>query len=128
MLETIVLRVAEQTLTVELAVREPDRIRGLMFRKFMPNNHGMLFVFKDDDVRSFWMLNTYLPLDIAYLDATGVILNIHAMEPLDITRQYPSAGKARYALEVNQGWFAERGVVAGDTCAFELPDTLAIDP
>ena len=72
----------------------------------------MLFVFSKDQVLSFWMRNTYLPLSIAYLDASGEIVDIQDMQPLDETA-HPSAKPARYALEVNQGWFKRHSVLVG---------------
>lgn len=128
MLSEIVLEIGDHALTVELALREHDRMLGLMFRRHLPHDRGMLFVFADDAPRSFWMLNTFLPLSIAYLDAEGVILNIEAMKPLDTSLSYPSAGLARYALEVNQGWFLEHGIEAGARCLFTLPEDLEIEP
>ena len=72
----------------------------------------MLFVFAYAQPQSFWMMNTYLPLSIAYVDEQGVIVNITDMQPLT-TNPYPSAKPAKYALEMNQGWFARRGIKAG---------------
>jgi uncharacterized membrane protein (UPF0127 family) len=73
----------------------------------------MLFVFADVQVRSFWMENTLIPLDIAYLDEALVIVDIQAMEPMT-TDLHPSAHPAMFALEVPMGWFAETGIAAGD--------------
>jgi uncharacterized membrane protein (UPF0127 family) len=72
----------------------------------------MLFVFTDSGFHSMWMSNTYIPLSVAFLDDSGVILNIADMRPLTTT-PHTAAGFARYALEMNQGWFATRGIRAG---------------
>ncbi len=99
-------------LTAEVAHTDATRTRGLMHRRMLPENRGMLFIFPDASPLAFWMKNTYVPLSIAYLDDTGVIINITDMKPLTTTT-YPSAGPAKYALEVNQGWFAKRGIGPG---------------
>jgi uncharacterized membrane protein (UPF0127 family) len=80
---------------------------------------GMLFVFGRERDLSFWMRNTLIPLSIAYISADGRIVDIQDMEPLDET-SHPSAEPAKYALEVNQGFFAERGVEVGDEV--EIPE------
>jgi hypothetical protein len=122
---TISLTINEFSLQVELATTPEQRQRGLMFRETLPEDSGMLFVFPADAPRSFWMKNTSIPLSIAFLDAEGRILNILAMQPFD-EGSYPSAGPARYALEVNQGWFAERGISAGAVCRFTLPPDVPV--
>ena len=105
-------------LRVELAASEMDRQRGLMYRKSLEKNSGMLFVFTRDQYLNFWMKNTYVPLSIAYIGANGTIRDIQDMEPLDTSITYPSRYPARYALEVNRGWFAANGIVPG--CRIEL--------
>jgi uncharacterized membrane protein (UPF0127 family) len=72
----------------------------------------MLFVFPDSQVRSFWMSNTFIPLDIAYMDPQLRIVDIKAMEP-ESTESLPSALPAQFALEVPQGWFADKGIQVG---------------
>jgi uncharacterized protein len=84
-----------------------------MERTELVENAGMLFVFDREQPLSFWMRNTVIPLSIAYIDAEGRIADIQDMQPLDET-PHPSAEPARYALEVNQGFFEERGVEVGD--------------
>ncbi len=111
-LPEITLSVNGNKLTAEVASTEATRTQGLMYRRILPENRGMLFVFPDALPRAFWMKNTYVPLSIAYLDDAGVIINITDMKPLT-TNTYPSAGPARYALEMNQGWFARRGIKPG---------------
>jgi hypothetical protein len=124
---TIPLSIGEHVLQVELATTPEERTQGLMFREDLPPNGGMLFVFPTSLPRAFWMQNTPLPLSIAFLDEEGRILNIEQMEPLDPGPRYRSAGPARYALEVHQGWFAARGIEAGDLCRFELPTDITIE-
>lgn len=101
------------TVRAELARTDQERARGLMERESLPDGTGMLFIFPDVAPRSFWMQNTYIPLDIAFMDADGVIVDIQAMEPLDETFT-ESAAPAMFALEVPQGWFAARGIGVGE--------------
>src|ERR1700752_4534449 len=96
------LSVGDHRITAEIAVRSQERNRGLMFRKSLPPDHGMLFVFENEEVRAFWMRNTTLPLTIAYADAQGRIVRIADFEPLD-ERPVTSFAPARYALEMNRG-------------------------
>lgn len=108
----------EVKLNVEIASNERDREKGLMFRMSMPEDSGMLFVFEKDQRLSFWMKNTYLPLDIAFIDSKGIIKDIYQMRPLDISVFYNSSSEVRYALEVNQWWFARNGISVGDRTGF----------
>ncbi|RKY14956.1 MAG: DUF192 domain-containing protein [Planctomycetota bacterium] len=98
---------------VEIARTEQQRARGLMFRKKLPENAGMLFVYDNEDFRRFWMKNTYIPLSLAYIDSEGVIFQIEEMEPLDET-PVASMRPARFVLEVNRGWFRKHGIGIGD--------------
>jgi hypothetical protein len=125
MTDTIPLTITGYVLQVELATTPEQRSKGLMFREDVPANGGMLFVFPYAREVSFWMKNTPLPLSIAFLDENRRILNIADMQPFDTTG-HRSAGQARYALEVHQGWFAERGIQAGDICHFQLPANVRI--
>ena len=105
---------------VEIADMDAERQTGLMGRTILPEDTGMLFVFEGEQTLSFWMRDTLIPLSIAYIDAQGRIVDIQDMQPLDdVPPHYVSAEPARYALEVNQGFFEERGVMVGDTV--ELP-------
>jgi uncharacterized membrane protein (UPF0127 family) len=111
----------EVEVRVEIADSPAEQARGLMDRTALAEDRGMLFVFPEEEVRSFWMRNTLIPLSIAYMDSQGRIVDIQDMEPLDDDEpHYVSAEPARYALEVNQGFFDERGVEAGDRV--ELPE------
>lgn len=104
---------------VEIADDRAEQQRGLMERTELAENAGMLFVFDREEPRSFWMRNTLIPLSIAYIDSEGRIIDMQDMQPLDET-SHPSAEPAQYALEVNQGFFDERGIEVGDEV--ELPD------
>ena len=98
----------------EVADDRAERARGLMERTALAEDAGMLFVFKRERQLSFWMKNTLIPLSIAYIAADGRIVDIEDMEPLDDETKHPSAEPAQYALEVNQGFFEERGIEVGD--------------
>ena len=108
----IPLTINEQHLTVEVAYTEASRRRGLMFRRMLPESRGMLFVFRDVALHGMWMMNTYVPLSVAFLDEQGVIINIEDMEPHTRTT-HSAARPAKYALEVNRGWFTKRGIKPG---------------
>ena len=113
-LPTAAIHVGNQRLDVEVAATPASRGRGLMFRKELPADRGMLFVFPEERVLEFWMRNTEIPLSIAFADASGRIVRIADMEPR--SEEIVSSGApARYALEVNRGWFAAHGVSGGDT-------------
>lgn len=101
------------TVLAEVASTPEERSQGLMYRDEVPDGTGMLFVFQDSQMRSFWMANTYVPLDVAYMDPSYRVVDIVAMEPL-VTDGYPSQAPAMFALEVRQGWFAENGIGVGD--------------
>jgi uncharacterized membrane protein (UPF0127 family) len=96
----------------EVADNEPSRERGLMFRRSLEQNQGMLFVFEDAAVHCMWMKNTLIPLSVAFLDDRGSITNIERMQP-QTEDAHCAARPARYALEMEQGWFAQRGIRAG---------------
>lgn len=102
------------TVEAELAVTSEERSEGLKFRDHLAADAGMLFVFEEEDHRSFWMKDTYIPLSIAFMNDDWVVVDIRDMEPLN--EEYTlSSDPASLALEVNQGWFDEHGVVEGDT-------------
>jgi uncharacterized protein len=96
----------------EVATTDEERAAGLMFRKELATNAGMLFLFEQPAVHCFWMRNTPLPLSIAFIAEDGRIVNIADMKPQTI-ESHCSAKPVRYALEMNQGWFARRGIKEG---------------
>ncbi|MCG8603556.1 DUF192 domain-containing protein, partial [bacterium] len=100
-------------LEVEIAQDPETLASGLMYKERLPENEGMLFVFESTRVLSFWMRNTFIPLDIAFIDDSGSIVDIQRMEALDESKQYISKVPALYALEVNVGWFQRNNVKVG---------------
>ena len=111
-LPEIPLAVNGHKLTAEVAANDEVRMQGLMHRRVLPESRGMLFVFREVERHAMWMMNTHIPLSVAFLDERGVIINIADMQPH--TRDtYAASQPAKYALEVNQGWFRKRGIKAG---------------
>ena len=97
----------------ELANTEETRRQGLMHRERLAENSGMLFIYREPEAAAMWMKNTRIPLSVAFMDAQGRILNIEDMEPFS-EQAHASRGLASYSLEMNRGWFAKRGIRAGD--------------
>ena len=112
-LPVIDLTIKTSKLKAEVAADNNTRSTGLMNRFSLATDHGMIFVFAQSEPLAFWMRNTFVPLSIAYIDSKGMIVNIVDMKPQDEST-HPSAGPAMFALEMKQGWFKERGIVAGD--------------
>lgn len=125
-LETLPLSVAGHTVTAEIADSAGEREIGLMHRKELAPEHGMLFVYPEAKVRHFWMKNTLIPLSIAYLNAEGRIVHTADMDPLEeapVSSVYP----ATYALEMSRGWFVANGVNPGDVVT-GLPAPATAEP
>ncbi len=112
-LPTVQLTAGIHLITAEVAARDPDRVRGLMFRQGLPANHGMLFVFDGKAVHCMWMRNTLIPLSVAFVEDDGTIVNIEEMQPRDERSRHCARQPVRYALEMAQGWFASRGIGPG---------------
>lgn len=109
--------------SVELALTQEKQALGLMFREELPDDHGMLFVFPVAAKRSFWMKNCRIPLDILYFDENLKLVSMSENTPPCRTQRcpnYPSAGPAKYVLELNAGKAAELGVQAGDALELHL--------
>lgn len=119
-LPVIDLTAGGQALTAEVAATPNSRRYGLMHRKQLPDNHGMLFVFEQDDIYCFWMKNTPLPLTVAFINSQGAIINLANMQP-NTTHNHCAHGAARYALEMQQGWFDEHNIGPGAVLS-GLPD------
>jgi uncharacterized membrane protein (UPF0127 family) len=112
-LPAVQLSIKGHRLVAETATTTATRTVGLMHRFSLKPDHGMLFVFDAPQPLAFWMKNTFVPLSIAFIGVDGRILNIEDMAPRTETT-HPSQGLALYALEMKKGWFAERGIVAGE--------------
>ena len=107
-----VLAIGQHKLTAEVASTDATRSTGLMHRRMLPENRGMLFIFPDVAIHGMWMMNTHLPLSVAFLDRDGVIINIADMTP-HTQDSHNATRPAKYALEMNQGWFRKRGIAPG---------------
>jgi uncharacterized membrane protein (UPF0127 family) len=111
-LPAIRLNAGIHNIQAEVAQTPEQRSQGLMFRKDMGSNEGMLFVFDEPGVQCFWMKNTLLPLSAAFIDDSGTVVNIADMKPLS-EQSHCSTKPVRFVLEMNQGWFAKRGIASG---------------
>ena len=111
-LRTINLTAGIHIIKTELAVTPEQQQIGMMFRREMGTHEGMLFVNDEPGVRCFWMRNTLVPLTIAFIADDGTIVNLADMDAQS-DASHCSAKPVRYALEVNRGWFAKRGLKAG---------------
>jgi uncharacterized membrane protein (UPF0127 family) len=111
-LPEMALSINGHKLTAEVAHTDPARTQGLMHRRILPENRGMLFVFDHVGLHAMWMMNTYVALSVAFIDERGIIINIADMKP-QTQDTHPATKPARYALEMNRGWFAKRGIQPG---------------
>jgi uncharacterized membrane protein (UPF0127 family) len=114
-LPTTELRIKDARVFAEVVSKPEDRNLGLMFRRSLAPDSGMLFVFDTDDFQRFWMKNTLIPLSIAFVTRDSLITDILEMAPLDTTTPYLSSKAVRYAIEMNSGWFQTHGLKPGDT-------------
>jgi uncharacterized protein len=111
-LPTVKLNAGIHVITAEIAADDQARARGLMFREKLGPNEGMLFLFGAAGQQCMWMRNTLIPLSVAFIADDGRIVNIADMAPRDET-SHCSQQPVRYALEMEHGWFAKRGLSAG---------------
>ena len=100
-------------LQLQLALIQSEQSKGLMHRDSMPTDHGMLFLFKQAKPQAFWMRNTRIPLDIGYFDASGRLLETHALYPYDENSVPSRSQKVLIAVETNRGWFARNNITPG---------------
>ena len=113
------LHVGMHNIRAQLALTPQQRQIGLMFRQSMPTHEGMLFVFEQPATQCFWMRNTLIPLSVAFLADDGTVVNLADMKPQS-DDSHCSTKPVRYVLEMNQGWFAKRGVKSGTRIGGEL--------
>lgn len=115
-LDRVTLQVQFFQVTAEVAATPAQRAKGLMGRQSLPASHGMVFVFDRPEIQCFWMKNTPLPLTIAFIGEDGRIVNLADMAPFS-EQSHCSSQPVRHALEMEQGWFKKRGILAGDLVA-----------
>jgi len=113
----IPLYIKDTEILVEVAKSPEERAKGLMNRKHLGKDEGMLFIFEMEDYHGFWMKNTLIPLSIAFIDKERKIVSVAAMKPLTLESHDPPR-PILYALEMNKGWFAAHGIKAGDIVRF----------
>jgi uncharacterized membrane protein (UPF0127 family) len=111
-LPTVALNAGMHNIVAQVAKTEEQRQTGLMYRQQMAGHEGMIFVFEKPATQCFWMRNTFIPLSTAFLADDGTIVNIEDMKP-QTEASHCSTKPVRYVLEMNQGWFAKRGLKAG---------------
>lgn len=116
-LQKIPLYIKGKEIRVEVARTPAERATGLMGRKHLDKEEGMLFIFEEEGYHSFWMKDTLIPLSIAFIDREGRIVQITDMKPLTLT-SHPPPKPILYALEMNQGWFSKNRIKAGDVVRF----------
>ena len=116
--ETLDIQINGINLKVEVAATHEERLLGLMHRKKLPENKGMLFIYPSERIIKLWMKNTSIPLSVAFLNKSKKIINIEKMEPNQTKVIYKSKGLALYAVEVNQGWFELNKMSVGDIFKF----------
>lgn len=107
------IRIGEKTLQLQLALTPSEQQKGLMFRKKLSKDHGMLFLSERPRKQGFWMKNTSLPLDIGYLDASGQLIEIHKLFPFDETAVASRSDQILIAIETNRDWYANNGIHPG---------------
>jgi uncharacterized protein len=111
-LPTTTLRAGMHLIKAEVAQTQREQMIGLMWRKSMGANDGMLFIFPQTTKQCFWMKNTLIPLSIAFIADDGRVVNVDEMQP-QTTQSHCSSESVRYVLEMNKGWFAKKGIPAG---------------
>jgi uncharacterized membrane protein (UPF0127 family) len=117
--KSIILRPQNIRVVVEIADNDDKRQHGLMFRRELPKDRGMLFIFPDEALRHFWMKNTFIPLSLGFFDKNRKLIEIADLPPVKSEMQrdipsYQSRRHAQYVLEVNQGWFKRHKIQAGE--------------
>ena len=110
------LNIGVHLVQAEVALRDEERAQGLMFREQLGANEGMVFRFPDSRPVCMWMKNTLVPLSVAFIDEAGKIINIEDMQPMTVN-SHCATESVRFALEMEQGWFAKRGITAGKQIA-----------
>ena len=112
------IQLGQKIIQVEIADTQRKRNRGLMYRKSLPDDQGMLFVFPSSQILSFWMKNTYIPLSIGFFNSKRQLLEVQEMQPESVllkepSKTYKSRLPAKYALEMNKGWFSKNKIKLG---------------
>ncbi|MFQ5962722.1 MAG: DUF192 domain-containing protein [Candidatus Scalinduaceae bacterium] len=111
------IKINNEIIHVEVASTQSERMLGLMFREKLDKNHGMLFIYPQEEYLSFWMKNTRIPLSLAFINSNGKIIQIESMVPYSLTN-HVSEDKVRYALEMEEDWFRKNEIRVGSKVSF----------
>ena len=114
------LRIDAIELKAEIAIHLSEQRQGLMFRKSLKTDHGMIFIYSEPTQMSFWMKNTLIPLDIGFFDGTGKLLQVARMYPRDRNSVSSTSDQIQWALEMDQGWFRAKGLTPGAQLDLDL--------
>lgn len=107
------IKVGDKMVRVQLAILDAEQERGLMYRRDLGRDDGMLFVYAKPQQMNFWMRNTPTALDIGFFDPDGVLFEVYPMQPFDETTVSSRSANVKFPLEMNQGWFAQNGIRPG---------------
>jgi len=116
-LPRVTLDAGGRSFSVQVASKPAELTKGLMFRDRLEGDDGMLFVLGAPQRASFWMKNTRVPLSVAYIGPSGIILEIHDLEPLSLKTVTSTFENVTHALEMRRGWFADKGILPGTRLA-----------
>ena len=108
------IQIKDKKIFLQLALTDAERAKGLMYRTSLGADHGMIFIFPESSSRAFWMRNTGIPLDLAYIDKNGTLIEIHSLYPYDETQVKSRSDTISLALEMNHGWFDANRIGSGD--------------
>lgn len=114
------LQIDTVRIEAQIALSAAEMRRGLMFREELESDHGMLFAYAQPQAMSFWMRNTPLPLDVGFFDGQGVLREVHSLYPFDETPVRSGGDQLQFALEMNQGWFAQNKIKPGARLQMDL--------
>lgn len=114
------LRIAEVPLMAEIALNRQEQATGLMHRDSMPEDHGMLFLYRQPQRMGFWMKNTRIPLDLGFFSSEGILLQVIQLYPQDRSTRQSHSDQVQFALEMNQGWFQANHLKPGARLDLEL--------
>ncbi|MHC4943640.1 MAG: DUF192 domain-containing protein [Planctomycetota bacterium] len=111
--DIVQLEMGGKLVTLEVAATNATRAKGLMRRKALDENHGMIFIYKEPQIMAFYMRDTWIPLSIAFLKSDGTVINIEKMRPNTQSPSHQSRRYCRFAIEMNRGWFEQHGIKPG---------------
>ncbi len=114
------MKISQKSFGARVACHEPEKAKGLMFVKSLPEDETMLFVNSVPSRAAYWMKNTSIALDIGFFDSNGILTEVKSLYPHNLDTVYSSRGDILYCLEANAGWFSKNGIKSGDKLDMEL--------